>query len=73
MAVARALAHTPVPPPHFFHVLCCLPCSFFNLNIDVTAPECTLPNLSYKMRWVAARCKHGAATYVQETVPWPDE
>ncbi len=26
--------------------------SFFNLNIDVTAPECTLPNLSYKTRCV---------------------
>ncbi len=27
--------------------------SFFNLNIDITAPECLAPNLSYGFKWYA--------------------
>jgi heme/copper-type cytochrome/quinol oxidase subunit 2 len=27
--------------------------SMFNLNIDITAPECTIPEVSYSMKWFA--------------------
>jgi len=27
-------------------------CSVFNFNIDITAPECLVPNLDYEVKWV---------------------
>lgn len=48
--ILAMFANTGVPwPPQIVQILRLL--SIFNINIEIVAPECTIPNLQYKSKW----------------------